>query len=117
MIKRYLRGFTQNPNEPSHSRIWLYYSKHLATTKSKLDFTAAQVAGEYNAGYMDANINTNVGVPLTSIVQKYLEQKNATMDMPLRKKMGNRIFQMDLDYTPWVYQMVVRITNPTAVLR
>lgn len=100
MMKKCLRGFTQNPNESLHSRIWLYCPKHLATTKRKVDFAAAQAASEYNAGYMDANIYTSMGVPVTSIVQKYLEQKDAAMDMPLKKKMRNKRLQMDLDYTP-----------------
>lgn len=103
MMKRCLQGFTQNPNESFHSRIWLYSPKHLPTTKRKLEFAVAQATSEYNTGHLDSNIYLAMGLPLTTIVEKYLRRKDKKMDIPLKKKMRNRRLQKELDYEAGSY--------------
>lgn len=42
MMQRCLKGFTQNPNESFHGRVWFYCPKHISASKNKLDFAAAR---------------------------------------------------------------------------
>lgn len=39
-----------------------------------------------------------MGVPLTSIVKKYLDMKDAATDITLKKKMSDKRLQKDPDY-------------------
>ncbi|KAK3883276.1 hypothetical protein Pcinc_012405 [Petrolisthes cinctipes] len=100
MMKRCLKGHTQNPNESFHSRVWLYSPKHLNTSKNKLDFAVARAVSVYNAGYKDSNIYESLGIPFTKTTEKYLDNKDKMMDAPLKKRMRNKRLQKELHYTP-----------------
>ncbi|KAK3873554.1 hypothetical protein Pcinc_021430 [Petrolisthes cinctipes] len=100
MMKRCLKGHTQNPNESFHSRVWLYSPKHLNTSKNKLDFAVARAVSVYNAGYKDSNIYESLGIPFTKTTEKYLDNNDKMMDAPLKKRMRNKRLQKELHYTP-----------------
>lgn len=100
MMKRCLKGHTQNPNESFHSRLWQYCPKHLNTSKNKLDFSAAHAVSLYNAGYKDSAIYEKLGRALSHITEKYLENQDMKMDVPLKKRMRNKRMQKELHYSP-----------------
>ncbi|XP_063873641.1 uncharacterized protein LOC135107567 [Scylla paramamosain] len=100
MMKRCLKGHTQNPNESFHSRLWQYCPKHLNTSKNKLDFSVAHAVSVYNAGYKESVIYESLGLPFSQITEKYLHNKDKKMDIPLKKRMRNKRLQKELHYSP-----------------
>lgn len=48
IMKRCLRGLTQNPKESVQSRLWRYCTKHTNATKKRLDFAVAQANSDYD---------------------------------------------------------------------
>lgn len=97
LLKKCLAGLTQNRNEHLHSRIWRICPKHRNASPRMIRFATATAIANYNAGYIGSNINHLLGVELTTSMEAYLQQKDETMDSPIRRKRRNKMIRKGLE--------------------
>lgn len=84
MINQCLQGITQKRNEHLHSGIWRICPKHRNASKMLVDFAAANAVCNNNVGYSESNLAGLQGIESTLSMEKYLQNKDKTMDSPFR---------------------------------
>ena len=63
-----------------------------------VDFATATAVCNYNVGYSESNLTPLLGIESTFSMEKYLQNKDKTMDSPFKRKMRNKNLQRDLEY-------------------
>lgn len=54
LLKKCMKGLTQNANEAFHSVLWNKCSKNSASSKDRLEIAAAHAVSEYNLGHSNS---------------------------------------------------------------
>ena len=62
LLKRCLKGKTQNPNESFHQRVWIYCPKVKNVSRTVLEFAVATACIYYNIGYEYGYLGKELGI-------------------------------------------------------
>lgn len=100
LLQRFLKGATQNPNESIHARVWNKCSKAKFCGRVRLLFIAKLTGLEYNFGYEEANIITQLlgTEPTLQETMKWMDQERAKHATPRVKK--RKLEKKDDSYQP-----------------
>lgn len=88
LLKRCLKGATQNPNESIHAKVWNRCSKAKFCGHARLLFIVKHTAVEHNFGYEGANIISHLLGTDTRLQEtmKFFDQERARHATPKLKK-------------------------------
>ncbi|KAK8721717.1 hypothetical protein OTU49_012530, partial [Cherax quadricarinatus] len=100
MMRRCVKGRTQNANESLHQRIWSYCNKTLFRTKRQADFAASHAVAEYNSGYVRSCLDIPLGYGRSAVTQKHLEKMDKNMQVVRTRKSKKRKRGQDMSYEP-----------------
>ncbi|XP_068214089.1 uncharacterized protein [Palaemon carinicauda] len=100
LMKKCLKGLTQNSNESLHHRIWNLCPKHQRANKRMVDFAVATAIARYNIGYLasSSSLFECLGIEVTTAVSKHLKQLDRLMDSPIRRKTRIQNLKRDMEY-------------------
>ena len=98
LLERCLMGYTQNPNESFHSRVWQLCPKVKNVGKKTLNFAVAQASINYNAGYEEGYLGKELHIDSPRIIAylKKLDKRRERSLKPKRRK--PRKIQADPNY-------------------
>lgn len=85
LLKRYLKGKTQNPKESLHSRIWKLRPKVKSLAKETLELVVAQAVINYNVGYKACFLWHELGITNDRIL-KYVEEMDRTREQEIQQR-------------------------------
>lgn len=96
LLKRCLKGKTQNPNESLHHRIWKYCPKVANLGKITLDFAVAQAVLIYNIGYDAGSLCSALGIPSESMTTM-LQEKDISREMVIKSRPRRKRKKLEVD--------------------
>ena len=99
LLKKCLKGRTQNPNESIHSKLWNKLRKTKSYGLKTVQHAVAQTANEHNVGYANSNVLKTIGFSHSTVQRESLDMSKDKIRQAhsLKKDKKKKVYRQNPD--------------------